>query len=179
MQMSRKKAGLILFGLAMMAITGFAALSQQWVTSTIAMRLVQSSAGYGPIKAYWDCDMLHDVVDIDWGSVTSGQRYVRSIFIVNKGNTLLYICYMPTYFNDTQYKFHIECFVHAEGTPCQLNKIIPPPPIPEKEDILANPTLGYKLYPGMMIKIDIYLTVEMIEIGKAYVIPFEIHGYAP
>ena len=170
---------MILVGIAMIAATGFMALSQQWVTTTITMRLVQSSPGVGPISAYWDCEMLHAIADIDWGPVSSGQRYIRSIFVANKGTTLLYLCYMPTYFNDTQYKFHIECFVHAEGTPCQLNKIIPPPPIPEKKDILGNPTLGYKLYPGMMIKIDIYLTIEVIETGKAYTIPYELHGFAP
>jgi len=171
--MSKKRLSLILVGIALIAVTGFIALSQTWVSATAMMHLSASSPS-GELKIFWDCDASVPVTDINWGSVTQGQRYRRSVFLLNTGTVMLVVYYMPTWYQDTQYKFHIECFVHALGTKCQLNKVEPPEPLLEKTDY---PIHGYDLYPGDMIKVDIYLTVETIQAGGVYSFPFEVHGY--
>jgi len=178
MKMSKRRLSLILVGIAMIAVTGFVALSQTWVTASAMMHLTQAGSS-AQLKVFWDCGMTGPVTDIDWGPVTSGQRYVRSVFVVNPGTVMLYVTYLPTWWPvpPGQYKFHIECFIHMEGTPCQLNK--PPSPIPMVEKDINTPTIGYELYPGCMIKVDIRLTVESIEVGKTYDFPFEFHGYMP
>ena len=174
--MSKKKLSALLIGLALIAITGFAALSQTWSSATFLMRLVEADPSY-KIGVYWCCDMLDEVTEIDWGAVTAGERYIRSIFVANQGTKMLYLTYLPTWYENAQYKFHIECFIHMEGTPCQLNK--PPTPIPMEEKDPITPEIGYMLYAGCMVKIDILLTIEVIEAGMPYEFDFQLHGYSP
>jgi hypothetical protein len=170
--MSKKRLGLIFLGIALIAVTGITALSQTWVSATATMHLTES-ASTANLKVYWDCGALNPTTDIDWGPVTSGQTYVRSLFVLNTGTVALKVYYLPTWYQNAQYKFHIECFVVKDGTKCQLYDIAKTQML-EKTDY---PTPGYDLPAGTMIKVDVYLTVDMIEVATTYSFEFGFHGF--
>ena len=95
---------MVFIGLAMIAITGFMTLSHTWVKTTVDPIGSTAQLEAGPIKIYWDCDKTNPVIDIDWGPVTEGQTYGKSVFVMNEGIEMLWVTYLPTWVQDIQYK---------------------------------------------------------------------------
>jgi hypothetical protein len=148
-----------------------------WASAVIKMH----AAPAGNLTVYitlWegmDCANLLPATAHDWDGVMEGNVYEYSLFIKNSGAQALYITYLPTDFwaNENQTHFIITVNVVKFGIPCQLNDITPVP-LPEKNYL--NPTLGYLLTPGKMIKVDIELTVISVVVPGTYDWDFTVYG---
>jgi hypothetical protein len=119
--------------------------------------------------------------------VQQGGSYEFAVYVLNTGTAPVYITYLPTdvIADGSQTRFHITVNVIGFGMPCEMiaNNIPLPAPIaslpyalPEKNT--AAPTAGFPLNPNKMIKLDITVRCDSVDLTNQPVlgwkIPFEV-----
>lgn len=160
-------------GLALIAVTGIAALNATWTSCTIIMHA--GTATVVTIAQYEDCTMTIPLDTYDWNGIVQAETYQMEYYVLNTGTVGLYITYLPTdlTFYDDQARMTIWVTVIEWGNnACQDN----PEnfPLPEKDPF--NPILGYFLGPGKWIKLRVEMYVDSVVSGGVYDWDFVIHG---
>jgi len=178
MEISRKKL-IAIIGVALIAVIGISAYSStiSWVPCVIKMRA--DPAIDITIGQFQDCMCTIPFTSYDWDGVVEGEFYQCPVYVKNTGTVGLYVTYLPTdlWFYDNQAHFIVTAYVLEFGGPCQLYLVEPPCQLPEKAT--GNPTGGFYLPPGKVIKVDIVLYIDMVVVGKTYDWEFTFWGCYP
>ena len=166
------------------AIVGTAAFADTWLSRINNIYLKTGSSQN--IALYKDCDAKYapeDFIQL----VEQDGVYEFSLYVLNTGTTSVYITYLPTDVSTDggQTRFHITVQIIGYGLPCQMianNIPLPtgiaslPYNLPEKST--ANPTAGFPLMPNKMIKLDVTVRVDSIDLSSqpalGWRIPFEV-----
>ncbi len=188
-----KKLLLGILAVAIVAIAGTAAYADTWMSKFNNIYIRTGSTQ--EVKLFCDCDARFEVQP--WTqAVEEDGIYEFSLYVLNTGTSPLYITYLPTDFNPNadagQTRMHIAVQVIGFGLPCQMianNIPLPtgiaslPYTLPEKST--ANPTAGFPLASNKMIKLDITLTVQSLDLNHTpdsmlgtWKIPFEVVSVA-
>ncbi len=178
--MLRKKLFAAIIGLAMLSVTGLAALNDTWTSCSISMHA--STASTASLGQWEDCLLTTPLDTYDWGGVAQGETYQLEYYIRNTGTVGLYITYLPTDVDlgDPQIAMTIAVKVIEWGNvPCQMFEVDYDYDqmfnvLPEKD--AANPGQGYFLGPGKIAKLRVELTVTSVIAGGTYDFVFAIHG---
>jgi hypothetical protein len=181
--MSRKKLFVAIIGLAMISVTGLVALNDTWTSCTISMHA--STASTVSLAQFEECLLTTPLNGYDWLGVNQGETYQMEYYLRNTGTVGLYITYLPTdlSWDNNQVRMSIAVKVIEWGNvPCQMfpieedgqTTVNPPNFLPEKD--AANPSQGYFLGPGKIVKLRVELTVMSVTAGGFYQWEFAIHG---
>ena len=179
----------LLFGVLCIAVVAFGATAV--VADTWMSRLLTFTFRTGTmqsIKLWKNCEATF--APEPWiQAVSQGNTYEYTLYVLNDGTELVYITYLPTdvTLNAGQTRFHITVDVINYGVPCQMtdnNLQLPtgvsslPYALPEKS--IANPSAGFPLGPNKMIKLDVMVRVDSVDLGTnmtgSWTIPFEVVG---
>jgi hypothetical protein len=181
----------ILFGIlavAIVAIVGTAAFSDTWLSQKTNMYLKTGSSQN--IALFDDCNARCPAQEI-YQCVEQGGSYEFAMYVLNTGTAPVYITYLPTDVNTDggQTRFHITVQVIGFGMPCEMianNIPLPtgisslPYNLPEKST--AAPTSGFPLNPNKMIKLDITVRVDSVDLSSqpigGWKVPFEVVSVA-
>jgi len=179
-----KKLLLGILCVAAIAVVATSAFADTWLSKFNNIYLKTGSSQN--IALYKDCDAL--VSPEDWVQlVEQGGVYEFSVYVLNTGTNTVYITYLPTDVSTDggQTRFHIIVGVIGYGLPCQMiaNNIPLPTGIaslpyllPEKST--ASPTAGFPLMPNKMIKLDVAVRVDSVDLSSqpalGWRIPFEV-----
>jgi hypothetical protein len=174
-----KKLLLGVLCIAVIAVAGASVLADTYFSKKVKFYI--NSGGSQDICLFNDC--WAQSAASDWTQpVTEGNTYEYAIYVLNVGTEQVYITYLPTDINkDTgQTRFHITVNVIEFGMTCQMDGQVPRPTgfiipyaLPEKNT--ANPTAGFVLAPNKMIKLDISLRVDAVDLNtKAWDFDFEV-----
>ena len=175
----------LLLGILCIAVVGIGAASV--VADTWMSRYVSFSFTTGSmqnISLFKDC--AASAPPETWTQVvTQGNTYEYTLYVENDGTDLVYITYLPTQvsFDNGQTRFYITVNVLNFGVKCQMTGNNIPLPIgvqelpfalPEKN--LLQPTGGFPLAPNKMIKLDVMVRVDSIDLNHVgpWVVPFEV-----
>jgi hypothetical protein len=186
-----KKILLGILAVAIVAIAGTAAFADTWLSkyNNIYVKTGSSQA----ICLFSDCDAR--CPSQDWVQcVEEDGVYEFSLYVLNTGTSAVYITYLPTDFapiipDAGQTRMHITVQVIGFGMPCQMianNIPLPtgvsslPYTLPEKST--AAPTNGFPLGSNKMIKLDVTLRVDSLDLNNqpilGWKIPFEVVSVA-
>jgi len=148
-----------ILGVVVLGVSGLLVAAVTWTSYTVTMSAATSNTAM--VGVFSDCLTTSEVTDINWNGITQGYTYEYAVFIRNKGTVDLYITYSPThvFMNNDQTHFELHVMVTEFGLPCQLSTISAVN-LPEKD--AANPTAGYLLPPGKVVKVDITLFVHSV-----------------
>jgi hypothetical protein len=181
----------LLLGILCIAVVGImatAAFSDTWL-SQYKNIYVKTGSSQG-IALFDDCNAECPVSEVVQ-SVQQDGSYEFAVYVLNTGTAPVYITYLPTDVNTDggQTRFHITVNVIGFGMPCEmiLNNIpLPtglcqlPYALPEKN--VNAPTAGFPLSPNKMIKLDITVRVDSLDLNNQPVlgwkIPFEVVSVA-
>jgi len=180
----------LLLGILCIAVVGIAATSvfaDTWLSKYKPI-WVKTGSSQG-ICLFDDCYAMRPSND-EFQCVEQGGVYEFAVYVLNTGTAPVYITYLPTDINidGSQTRFHITVDVIGYGMPCEMiaNNIIPPAGItlpyslPEKST--AAPTAGFPLNPNKMIKLDISVRVDSVDLtnqpAMGWKIPFEVVSVA-
>ena len=179
-----KKLLLGILCVAAIAIVATSAFADTWLSKFNNIYLKTGSSQN--IALYKDCDAKYvpeDFIQL----VEQDGVYEFALYVLNTGTNTVYITYLPTDVSTDggQTRFHITVQVIGYGLPCQMiaNNIPLPTGIaslpynmPEKS--LGSPTSGFPLMPNKMIKLDITVRVDSIDLSSqpalGWRIPFEV-----
>jgi hypothetical protein len=179
-----KKILLGILCVAVIAIAGTAAFADTWLSKFNNIYLKTGSSQ--EIKLFDDCDAKYETSDLVQHVEQDGV-YEFALYVLNTGTSAVYITYLPTdvSVDAGQTRFHITVQVIGFGMPCQMianNIPLPagisslPYNLPEKS--IANPTSGFPLASNKMIKLDITVRVDSLDLSSQPVlgwkIPFEV-----
>jgi hypothetical protein len=179
-----KKLLLGILCVAVVAIAGTAAFSDTWLSRY--KNIVLKTGSSQNILLFDDCEARIPVYD-NYQNVQQGGLYEFAIYVLNTGTAPVYITYLPTdiNINGGQTRFHVTVQVIGFGMPCEMianNIPLPtgiaslPYNLPEKNT--ATPTAGFPLSPNKMIKLDITVRVDSVDLSSqpigGWVIPFEV-----
>ena len=179
----------LLLGVLCIAVVAFGATAV--VADTWMSRLLTFTFRTGSMQSMslWkDCNKMY--APEPWvQSVSQGNTYEYTLYVFNDGTELVYITYLPTDVTTDggQTRFHITVDVINYGVPCQMtdnNLQLPtgvlslPFALPEKS--IANPSAGFPLGPNKMIKLDVMVRVDSVDLGTessaGWIVPFEVVG---
>jgi hypothetical protein len=169
-----KKLLVAIMGLAMISVTGLAALNDTWTSCTIQMHA--STAATVSLAQFEDCLQTIPLNTYDWGGVAQGETYQMEYYVMNTGTLGLWITYLPTQVDlgDPQIDMVIICTIIEWGNvPCQVSGTLSEPML-EKDP--TAPDQGYFLGPGKWVKIRVELTANSLISGATYDFDFAIHG---
>lgn len=186
MEISRKKLAMIV-GVALIVVMGISAYSSTitFVPCRITMTADPASSTLA-LAQFKECGAITPFTSYDWDGVVEDEHYQCPVYVKNTGTVGIYITYLPTNVwlsedppgsGSFQTHFIITAFVLEFGMPCELYKLDTPFQLPEKS--VANPTAGFYLPPGKMIKVDIVLLVDRVVIGETYTWEFAFWGCFP
>ena len=180
-----KKLLLGILAIALVAIVGTTVVADSWKSKFLGFRL--NAGGTQSLYLYKDCWAFFTAEG--WTqSVTEGNTYEFSVYVLNTGTELMYITYLPTDVNrdNGQTRFRITVDVINYGLPSQMtdnNIALPtgiaslPYALPEKN--VATPTNGFPLMPNKMIKLDISIEVFSVDLNTGtWTFDFEVIGVA-
>ena len=181
----------LLLGILCIAIVGIiatSAFSDTWL-SKFKTIYVKTGSSQG-IMLFDDCDarcLASDVIQC----VQQGGNYEFAVYVLNTGTAPVYITYLPTDVtaDAQQTRFHITVQVIGFGMPCEMianNIPLPtgvsslPYNLPEKN--VNAPTAGFPLNPNKMIKLDITVRCDSVDLTNqpmlGWKIPFEVVSVA-
>jgi hypothetical protein len=181
-----KKILLGILCVAVIAIAGTAAFADTWLSQFNNIYIKTGTTQ--EIKLFDDCDAKYEVQP--WTqAVEQGGVYEFALYVLNTGTKQVYITYLPTDFSSDagQTRMHITVQVIGFGMPCQMianNIPLPtgvaslPYNLPEKS--IGNPTAGFPLAPNKMIKLDVTVRVDSLDLNHVpstlgtWTIPFEV-----
>ena len=181
----------LLLGILCIAVVGImatAAFSDTWL-SKYKNIYVKTGSSQG-ICLFDDCNAMRPASE-EIQMVQQGGTYEFAVYVLNTGTAPVYITYLPTdvIADGSQTRFHITVNVIGFGMPCEMiaNNIPLPAPIaslpyalPEKNT--AAPTAGFPLNPNKMIKLDITVRCDSVDLTNQPVlgwkIPFEVVSVA-
>jgi hypothetical protein len=179
-----KKLLLGILCVAVIAISASAALSDTWLSKFKSI-YVKTGSSQG-ICLYDDCN-AERVAGMEVQAVQQGGSYEFAVYVLNTGTAPVYITYLPTDINTDggQTRFHITVQVIGFGMPCEMianNIPLPtgiaslPYNLPEKN--VNTPTAGFPLNPNKMIKLDITVRCDSVDLTSqplvGWKIPFEV-----
>jgi len=185
MEISRRKLAVVI-GVALIAVMGIAAYSSTTTFVPCRITMYADPALEWTLGQFQECAAINPFTSYDWDGVVEGEYYQCPVYVKNTGTVGLYITYLPTDVwlsedpvgsRSYQTHFIITCFVIEHGMPCELYPVNPPVQLPEKS--IANPTGGFYLHPGKVIKVDIVLFVESVVVGEDYTWEFTFWGCYP
>lgn len=179
-----KKLLLGILCIAIVAVAASGVYADTWLSRF--KNIVLKTGSSQNILLFDDCAATMPVYD-NYQNVQQGGNYEFAIYVLNTGTAPVYITYLPTdvNINGGQTRFHITVNVIGFGMPCEMiaNNIPLPSPIaslpyalPEKD--VTKPSSGFPLNPNKMIKLDITVRVDSVDLSSmpptGWVIPFEV-----
>jgi hypothetical protein len=183
-----KKLLLGILCIAIIAVTASGVYADTWLSRFKNIILKAGTAQN--ILLFDDCAATVPVSD-NFQNIQQGGSYEFAIYVLNTGTAPVYITYLPTdvSLSGGQTRFHITVNVIGFGLPCEMianNIPLPtgitslPYALPEKS--VTAPTTGFPLNPNKMIKLDITVRVDSVELSAngtaAWIIPFEVVSVA-
>ena len=183
-----KKLLLGILCIAIIAISASAVYADTWLSRF--KNIVLKTGSSQDIILYEDCAATVRVSD-NLQNVKQGGSYEFALYVLNTGTAPVFITYLPTdvNLNGGQTRFHITVDVIGYGMPCEMimNNIPLPTcvcnlPIALPEKNINSPSTGFPLSPNKMIKLDITVRVDSVDLSSqpelGWVIPFEIVSVA-
>ena len=182
-----KKLLLGILCIAIVAVAASGVYADTWLSRF--KNIVLKTGSSQNIMLYDDCAASIPVVD-NYQNVQQGGSYEFAVYVLNAGTAPVYITYLPTdvSLNSGQTRFHITVNVIGFGLPCEMianNIPLPsgftlPYALPEKN--VAVPTTGFPLSPNKMIKLDVTVRVDSVDLSSqptmGWSIPFEVVSVA-
>jgi hypothetical protein len=189
----KKKLFVVIFAIAMIAVSATAVLSETWFDTTITLTATADSSATGRyvhVLIREDCakisqGLTDSVASHAFGSVYQGVTYEWTVYVLNDGAQPAYLFYSPTHYTATfanQIDVNILVKAIAYGPECQITDMAVPLPtgvaslpflLPEKAVGVA-PNTGFLLAPGKEVKLDVMMTVNSVQLGTPITIPLVI-----
>ena len=186
--MNKKLIGIL--AVAIFAFSMAAVLSDTWVDRAASFTFNSSTnSNLVSIGLFADCaasvPLASTGIAHDFGLVAQGNTYEWAIYVLNNGAEQVYLTYSPTTFtaNGGQTAALIAVQAIAYGVPCETSGTTLVPPLtanalpynlPEKN--VNTPTNGFLLLPDKIVKLDVKLTVQSVDAGLTFTVPFQISG---